>query len=163
MQDLRHALRLLRRTPGFTAAAILVLALGIGANAAVFSVVNELMLKPLPGRVSELVGIFNADRTRPGSYRSFSYPAYLDIRDNNEVFENVMAQMASLVGVGEGDAIRRQFVLVVSSNYFTTVGVPLVAGRSFFTRGRAAGRGDSRCRGFLRCLAQARIRPAFHR
>jgi predicted permease len=131
MQDLRHAFRLLRRTPGFTVVAVLVLALGIGANAAVFSIVNALMLRRLPGRVNELVGVFNADRTRPGSYRSFSYPAYLDIRDNNDVFDNVMAQMASLVGVGEGDATRRVFAMVVSSNYFRTVAVPLAAGRAF--------------------------------
>ena len=131
LQDLRHSLRLLRRTPGFTAVAVLVLALGIGANTAMFSLVNALLLKPMPGRVGELVGVFNRDRTKPDSYRGFSYPAYADLRDHNGVFDGLMAHTLALVGVREGDATRRTFAAVVSSNYFTTLGVPLAAGRAF--------------------------------
>ena len=131
LQDLRHSLRLLRRTPGFTAVAVLVLALGIGANTAVFSIVNALLLKPLPGHVGELVGVFSKDRTKPDSYRGFSYPAYTDLRDHNDVFEGLMAHTFALVGVREGDSTRRTFAAVVSSNYFTTLGVPLAAGRAF--------------------------------
>src|SRR5476651_2534634 len=131
LQDLRHSIRLLRRTPGFTAVAVLVLALGIGANTAVFSIVNALLLKPMPGRVGELVGVFNKDTTKPDNYRGFSYPAYADLRDHNDVFESLMAHTLSLVGIREGDATRRTFAAVVSSNYFTTLGVPLAAGRVF--------------------------------
>jgi predicted permease len=131
LQDVRHALRLLRRTPGFTAVAVFVLALGIGANTAVFSLVNALLLRPLPGRIGELVGVFNGDRTKPDAFRGFSYPAFSDLRDRNDVFDGVAAQTLSLVGIREGDATRRSFAAVVSSNYFATLGVPLTAGRVF--------------------------------
>jgi len=131
LQDLRYSLRLLRRTPGFSAVAVLVLALGIGANTAVFSIVNALLLKPMPGRVGELVGVFNKDRTKPDLYRGFSYPAYAGIRDSNDVFESVMAHTFALVGVRDGDTTRRTFAAVVSSNYFTALGVRLAAGRPF--------------------------------
>ena len=133
LQDLRHSIRLLRRSPGFTAVAVLVLALGIGANTAVFSLVNTLLLKPMPGRIGELVGVFNKDRTKPDSYRAFSYPAYTDLRDSSDVFDSLMAHTLALVGIREGDSTRRTFAAVVSSNYFTTLGVPLAAGRTFST------------------------------
>jgi predicted permease len=130
-QDLRHSLRLLRRTPGFTSVAVAVLALGIGANAAVFSVVNALVLQPRPGRIDELAGVFSRDRAKPDHYRDFSYPAYLDLRDRGDVFESLMAHTFSIVGIGEGDATKPAFASVVSSSYFKTLGVPLVAGRRF--------------------------------
>jgi predicted permease len=130
-QDFRYALRLLRRTPGFTAVAVLVLALGIGANTAAFSLVNALLLQPRPGRIDKLVGVFNRDRLKPDSYRDFSYPAYVNLREQGDLFESLMAHTFAMVGVREGDTIRRSFVTLVSANYFSTLGVRLAAGRPF--------------------------------
>ena len=132
IQDVRFSLRVLTKNPGFTAVAVLVLALGIGANTAVFSLVNALLLKPLPGRSgSEVVGIFSKDRTKPDTYRAFSYPDYEDVRARGDIFSDVMAHNFAMVGVNEGDNTRRAFAAVVSSNYFDTLGAPLATGRAF--------------------------------
>ena len=132
LQDLRFGVRTLVKTPGFAALAVAVLALGIGANTAMFTVVNALLLRPLGGHADELFGLYSHDRTRPdSSYRAFSYPNYADIRDRNDVFESLMAHTFSMVGVPAGDGMRQTFVEVVSSNYFDTLGVPLAAGRTF--------------------------------
>jgi putative ABC transport system permease protein len=133
LQDVRHSIRLLFKNPGFSLTAILVLALGIGANAAVFTLVNTLFFRPLVGadRPGQIVGIYSHDTTRPDSYRGFSYPAYTDIRDRNRSFSQVMAFTLSFVGIGEGDATRRSFASTVSRNYFATLGVDLIAGRTF--------------------------------
>ncbi len=133
LQDIRLSVRLLLKNPGFSLTAVLVLALGIGTNAAVFTLVNTLMFKPIVGseRPGQLVGIYSHDRTRPDSYRSFSYPAYADVRDNASSFSHVMAFTLSFAGIGEGDTTRRTFAAVVSRNYFATLGVDLMAGRTF--------------------------------
>jgi putative ABC transport system permease protein len=131
LQDLTHSLRLLRRTPGFSAVAIGVLALGIGVNAAVFSVVNTLVLQPRPGRIDRVVAVFSRDRVKPDTYRDFSYPAYLDLRDRSGAFEQLMAHSFSTVGIREGDITTQTFASVVSANYFKTLGVTLAAGRAF--------------------------------
>ena len=131
LQDLRYSLRLLRRTPGFSAVAVLILALGIGANTAVFSVVNALILQPRQGRIDSMVAVFNRDRTKPSDFTEFSYPAYLDLRDRSGVFASVMAHSFTTVGIREGDYTRQAFATVVSSNYFETLGVSLPAGRPF--------------------------------
>src|SRR5262245_54997934 len=130
-QDLRFGARTLLKTPGFTAVAILVLTLGIGANSAMFTLVNALLLRPLSGRVNELVGLYSHDRTKPDSYRGFAYGNYVDVREGNEVFESLMAHTFAMVGVPAGDTTRQTFVEVVSSNYFDALGAPIAAGRSF--------------------------------
>jgi putative ABC transport system permease protein len=110
-----------------------VLALGIGANSAVFTLVNALFLRPLPGseRPGQIVGIYSQDHTRPDVYRAFSYPGYVDIRDHSRGFSNVMGFTVSFVGIGEADATRRTFGSAVTRNYFATLGVDLLAGRTF--------------------------------
>ncbi len=131
VQDLRFGLRTLLKTPGFSLVAVLVLALGIGANSAMFTLVNAMMFKPLAGQADQLFGLYSHDRTKPDSYRAFSYSNYADIRDRNDVFEGLAAYTFAMVGVTKEDATRQTFVAVVSSDYFDTLAVPLAAGRSF--------------------------------
>jgi hypothetical protein len=105
LQDLRFALRSLRRQPAFTAIAILTLALGIGANTAIFSVINGVMLKPLPYREpQQLVMLWE---TRPGGDRPLiSWPNYLDWRQRQRSFEDIAVYnpFASFIMTGQGDA-----------------------------------------------------------
>jgi predicted permease len=130
-RDVRYALRMARRSPGFSAIVVLVLALGIGANSAMFTFVNALLFRPLPGRASELVGLYSHDPSKPNSYRNFSYPNFADIRARNDVFEDVIAYTFTITGRAAGDVMRRSFVEIVSSNFFSAIGVNLAAGRAF--------------------------------
>ena len=129
-QDLAYALRAFRKAPGFTLVAVLVLGVGIGANTAIFTIVNQLVFKPLSGRAGDLVGLYSHDRTE-NHYRAFSYANYADIREQGGVFEHLMAHTFARAGVPAGDTTRRTFVQLVSSNYFETLGVSLAAGRPF--------------------------------
>ena len=92
IHDFRFACRQLIKSPGFAIAAILVLALGIGANTAVFSLVNTMLFAP-PGYAQphELVQVFSQDKKNPKSFRAFSYPTLTDIREQNSVFSGVAA------------------------------------------------------------------------
>jgi predicted permease len=131
-QDVKYGIRMLLNKPAFTAAAVLVLALGIGANSAVFSLVNAFLLKPIAiTRSEELRGLYSRDTKHPDAYRAFSYPNYVDVRDHNAVFSSLMAHTMAMVGVKEGDNTRRTFAGIVSSNYFSTLGVTLLQGRPF--------------------------------
>ena len=132
LSDLRYGVRMLAKNPGFSAVAILVLALGIGANSAIFSLVNAILLKPRPiPRPGELVGVYNERTTPPGGFRALSYPNYRDLRDSADGFVSLAAHNGSLVGVGDGTVTRRVFADLVSANYFETFGSPLTLGRAF--------------------------------
>src|SRR5262249_48243610 len=131
LRDLRHSLRLLRRTPGFSAAAVVILAIGIGANTAVFSLVNALVLQPRPGRIDQTFGVFTRDRTAPDRFRDFSYPQFVDLRDRAGVFDSLTALTFTTIGVRDGEAMRSSFASLVAANYFDTLGVRIAAGRAF--------------------------------
>jgi hypothetical protein len=132
LQDLRIGIRLLGRHRGFTTVAVLVLAFGIGANTAVFSLINAIVFKPRPGAPDrELVGVYSRDRTQVDEYRAFSYPNYADLRDRGAPFASLAAHNYAMVGLTEGDSTRRIFVDVVTANYFDTFGVPVIRGRAF--------------------------------
>ena len=93
VQDLRFAVRQLFKAPGFTIAAVTVLALGIGVNTAVFSLVNTLFFAPPAyAKPHEMVQLFSQDKKDPKKFRGFSYPTYLDIREQNTVFSDASAQ-----------------------------------------------------------------------
>ena len=131
-QDVRFGIRMLLSKPGFTVSAVIVLALGIGANSAVFSLINAFLLKPLHiEKPEQLSGLYSRDTKHPDTYRGFSYPNYADIRDNNPVFSTLTAYSMAMVGVEEGDSTRRAFSGVVCSNFFSTLGVPMLRGRAF--------------------------------
>src|SRR4051812_39819755 len=141
IQDLKFAVRQLFKAPGFTVTAVIVLALGIGANTAVFSLVHTLFFKPPAyARPNELLQVFSQNTRNPKSYRMFSYPTYRDIREQNTVFTDAMAYNLALVGLGKAGETRRAFGGIVSSNYFSVMGVSLARGRSFLPEEETPGR-----------------------
>jgi predicted permease len=141
IQDLRFAFRQLWKAPSFTVAAVTVLALGIGTNTAIFSLVNAMLFEPPPyERPSEIVQLFSQDTKDPKSFRAFSYPTFCDIRDQNTVFSGVMAHQDTVVGLGEKGNTRRASADLVSSNYFSVLGVLPVSGRSFLPEEEKPGR-----------------------
>ena len=129
--DIRYTLRTFIKAPGFTAVAILVLAVGIGANSATFTIVNALLLRPVAGQGEGIVGLFRSEKSKPDSFRSFAYPNYVDVREKSDVFDGLAAHTFSMAGVPAGDTTRRIFVELISANYFDTLRVPMAAGRGF--------------------------------
>ena len=130
-QDLRFAFRSLRRQPGFTVIAALTLALGIGANTAIFSVVNGVLLTPLPYKEPErLVTLWES--TRDMQQIVVSYPNYLDWKTRTRTFEDIAVynRYEDFNLTGRGDAERVGGALV-SANVFSLLGVPALLGRSF--------------------------------
>jgi predicted permease len=126
--DLRLALRRLRQNPGFSIVAILTLALGIGANTAIFSVINAVLLRPLPvERSSELVAI---NETMAGNtYPTLSVPNYRDMRDRNTVLAGLAAYRILPASLGLPGASQRLWGYMVTGNYFNMLGVKPVRGR----------------------------------
>jgi predicted permease len=124
MQDIRHGWRLLRKSPGFAAAAVLSLALGIGANTAVFSVIEALMLRALPVQNPEQLVRF----TYPEEDFGFSYPAFLEYRELGHVFSGVSA--ISVIDRSVGTQQEQVRVGLVSGSYFSTLGVNATIGRT---------------------------------
>src|SRR5882724_4215390 len=141
VQDLRFAVRQLFKAPGFTIAAVTVLALGIGVNTAVFSLVNTLFFAP-PAytKPHEMVQLFSQDKKDLKKFRGFSYPTYLDIREQNTVFSDTMSFNLALIGLGQKGDTRRAFAGIISSNYFSVLGVPLARGRAFLPEEETPGR-----------------------
>src|SRR5881296_2912806 len=141
VQDLRFAVRQLFKAPGFTIAAVTVLALGIGVNTAVFSLVNTLFFAPPAyAKPHEVVQLFSQDKKDLKKFRGFSYPTYLDIREQNTVFSDTMSFNLALIGLGQKGDTRRAFAAMISSNYFSVLGVPLARGRAFLPEEETPGR-----------------------
>ncbi|HTZ74115.1 MAG TPA: ABC transporter permease [Candidatus Aquilonibacter sp.] len=133
IQDLRYAIRLLAKSPGFTAVVVLTLALGIGANTAIFSVVNGVLLNPLPyPHPSQVVTVAGA--TKGFGESSISYPDYQDWARDNRTFASLAAyksfQSFNLIGDGEPERVS---AVEVSASFFTTLGVTPLLGRNFST------------------------------
>jgi len=128
--DLRYSLKWLARSPGFAAVAILSLAIGIGFNSALFSIVDALLLRPLPVAAPDrIVDIYT--RGEDGDrYATSSYPDYLDFRSRNEVFSGVMGYSPSIAALKTGDRSRMALGEVVTGNYFQVLGVGAALGRT---------------------------------
>ncbi|HEX6047919.1 MAG TPA: ABC transporter permease [Gemmatimonadaceae bacterium] len=127
--DLRFGARMLRRTPGFTATAMLTIALGIGVNTTIFSILNAVLLRPVPGttQAHELVQI---GRTERGTgFDTFAYPDYLDFRDATRSLASIAAVWIAPAHLSTGGASERVRAEVVSGSYFTTLGTRAALGR----------------------------------
>lgn len=136
-QDLRYALRQLRRAPGFTLTVVLTLALGIGASAAVFTLFDQVLLRMLPVEHPKQLVRFQWSGSFSGSASSFggdttnyfSYPMYKDLRDQNQVFSGVAAADKAYAGVSWRNQSEDQDTEVVSGNYFQVLGLKPFVGR----------------------------------
>jgi hypothetical protein len=139
-QDVRYGLRVLLKNPGFTAIAILTLALGIGANTALFSVVNAVLLNPLPfANPAELVAVYTKSPNFQES--SIAYPNFLDWQKDNHSFAPLCAFRSddfNMTGAGEPERVHTH---MISAEFFATLGIPLLLGRAFRSEEDTVGAG----------------------
>jgi predicted permease len=131
-RDLRHGLRMLRRSPGFAIVAILTIALGIGATSAIFSVINAVALKPLPYPNSERLVFITSQFPGLGFDKFWiSPPEYMELRERSKSFSDVAAYRSSAVNVSEGTRPERVNSIFVTANMFDVLGVRPRIGRPF--------------------------------
>ena len=132
LQDLRFGLRMLRRSPGFSVLAILCLALGIGANAAVFSWVEGILFRPYPlvSHEERLVAVGGTSRSEVGG-TPLSWPDFLDLQRSCTLCETVFVSKITGTTLSIGDRAERTTGSIVSANYFDAIGVPPMLGRGF--------------------------------
>ncbi len=144
LKSLRHALRMLRKTPGFTLVAVCSLAIGIGTTSATFSVADALLLRPLPVlEPSRVVAVTPASQGAFGANSAISYPDYRDFRDGNRSFEGLTAVNHSSFGFSpDATALPKvTYGMYVSGNFFRTMGVQPALGRAFLdSEDQAVGR-----------------------
>lgn len=138
--DLRFALRQLRRSPGFAVTAILTLALGIGANTAIFSLLDQALLRSLPVRDPQQLVVlkgtgdaWNGSSSNNGGEDTdyFSYPMYKDLRDQNQVFDGLIGTTPATAGFSRGSSSQVLDAELVTGNYFSVLGVQPALGRLF--------------------------------
>jgi predicted permease len=128
MQDVRFGLRMLRKSPGFTAVAVVTLAVAIGANAVVFGILNGLILRPL--NVPRAESLYGIERGSDKAVNQ-SYPDYVDLRDRNRSFDGLAAYNVASVGLDTGKNPSSAWILEVTGNYFDALGVQPFLGRFF--------------------------------
>src|SRR5579864_106577 len=133
IQDVRYALRTLAKNPAFSTVAILTLALGIGANTAIFSLLDQVVLRLLPvSHPEQLVIIRETGNHYGNSYgvNTISWPMFEDLRDNNQVFSGMFCQFPASVTIGDGDRVAQIPIELVSGSYFPVLGVGAALGRT---------------------------------
>jgi predicted permease len=129
LKDIRYALRWMVRSPGFSAVAILSLGLGVGVNTAMFSLVDSLLFRPLPVTApDQLVDVFTTGGDGD-EYATNSYPDYLDLKAQNTVFTDLIGYSPMMAPLNLGDRSRISLGQVVTSNYFSMLGVQPLLGR----------------------------------
>lgn len=129
--DFKYAVRRLLKAPGFTAVAVLSLALGIGANTAMFSIVNAVLIRDIPVTDRhELVEVYSSD-SDGFQYATSSHPDYLSLREGNDVFQNVVATRTTIARFDLDGSPRVAFGELISWDYFQTLGIEMELGRSF--------------------------------
>ncbi|HZI61641.1 MAG TPA: ABC transporter permease [Pyrinomonadaceae bacterium] len=133
LQDVRYAVRLLAKNPGFTAVVVFTLALGIGANAAIFSITDKVLLQSLPVSDPDQLVVLSAydPKEGPGTESTFSYAMYQDLRDRSDVFSGVITRGGAQMNVSYADQNERVRGEMVSGNFFEVLGVRPWAGRLF--------------------------------
>ena len=133
IQDFKFAFRQLLKSPGFTAVAVLTLALAIGVNSAIFALINDVVLHPVvPERPNEVVNVFSARQNASHDYRQFSYNEYRELRENGgDVFADVAALEFAVAGIGRDHEMRRSFAFLTSENYFSLMGTKPYRGRFY--------------------------------
>ena len=129
MRDVRFGLRMLWKDPGFTALAVLTLALGIGANTAIFSLGNAFMFRPLPVKDSGRLTVIAVQNKAGGEPNEISYPDYLDYREHSSAFTDMTGYVIGVVGLGTRGHADRLLASYVSSNFFTMLGIHAAVGR----------------------------------
>lgn len=135
LNDLRFALRVLGKSPGFTAVTVFTLALGIGANTAIFSLFHQVLLRSLPVHDPERTVVLHFEGVSEGSSQSdngesvFSFPMYRDFRDRNQVFDNLIARASATVTVISNEEPERLKAELVSGNFFDALGIRPAIGR----------------------------------
>jgi putative ABC transport system permease protein len=141
-QDARFAWRTLRHSPGFTLTAIVTLALGIGVNIGMFSLINGLLLRPLYAGADDVFGVHSRSTMPSGRNRALSYPNYRDIREGTtDIFANLAASFTGFVGLDFGDGARSTYASAVTANYFQVFTAPPAYGRSFTAEEEQPGAG----------------------
>jgi predicted permease len=128
IQDVRFAFRMFRKSPGFTAVAVVTLAVAIGANAVVFGVLNALILRPL--NVPHAQSLYGLERGNDRAINQ-SYPDYLDLRDRNRSFEDLAAYNVTGAGIDTGNNPSSAWILEVTGNYFDALSIQPYLGRFF--------------------------------
>ncbi len=133
IHDVRYALRMLVKNPGFASVVVFTLALGIGANAAIFSLTDKVLLQSLPVAKPDELAVLTSYDPREGvdDGNSFSYPMYQSLRDKNDVFTGVIARSGAQMNVNYGDQNERVRGELVSGNFFDVLGVRPWVGRLF--------------------------------
>src|SRR5262249_38241759 len=138
LQDIRYGARVLLKSPGFLVAAVISLALGIGANATIFTMINTIFLQPLPvERPAELMFVYGTDTNNTsnallGQFMPLSYPNYVDYKNQNAAFSELGAySFPTQVSLNSGGKPEPANVQLLSGNYFSALGVKAVLGRTF--------------------------------